>query len=289
MKNSILRFSVFMSIFLVNYGTARANSVSYFSGKWESIVKTDSSDTPYSVSNLSLTEDLGGNISGAYCFVTNFGGKIDCGKDTDRNITGKVIKGNPKTATVRFNPFFGAKNGVAKLEINNDSTITWAVTTQPKGGNFYGPNHAIFNKNDAVNTEGLCKPNETVFFNCKLRESASSLCRSKINGTLTYRNGNSTNENIHVSDDGANKGKVFFFSSVPKIGGGEAHIRFSHLGYTYYLYDVTMRSDGIPTSYAGIVVLKNKNRIANFECRNDASITEKAYQVIPSENYREIK
>ncbi|MGF6964856.1 hypothetical protein OKW43_001861 [Paraburkholderia sp. WC7.3g] len=127
-------------------GAAFSAEPSFFNGKWEKIEKIGASEKPYSVIDLSLTEDDAGTLKGSYCFATEYGDKIDCSPDGDINITGRVTKNNPKRAIVNFNTFFEARNGVAELVVNDDGSIVWNVVTQPQGGYFFGPNHAVLGK-----------------------------------------------------------------------------------------------------------------------------------------------
>ncbi|HDR9046112.1 TPA: hypothetical protein QDA94_000302 [Burkholderia vietnamiensis] len=139
----------------------------------------------------------------------------------------------------------------------------------------------------SVRAEGQCAVKETLIFNCELAKSTSSLCKSTENGVLTYRNRSDGKINLQISDKKRRK-NVFYFSNTPYAGGGEAHIRFSRLGYTYYLYDRTIKADEGPASSAGIVVYKGEERISSLMCSNDASIHEEAYQAITREKYRSI-
>lgn len=140
----------------------------------------------------------------------------------------------------------------------------------------------------AAHAEGLCAAKETAIFNCELEKSVSSFCQSTENGSLTYRNGIDGRINLQISDNKIPKKDVFYFSNAPYAGGGEAHIRFSRLGYTYYLYDRTIKADNGPMFSAGIVIYKGKNKISNLICNNDASIRASAYQSITREAYRPI-
>ncbi|WP_126877438.1 hypothetical protein [Paraburkholderia kururiensis] len=140
----------------------------------------------------------------------------------------------------------------------------------------------------AAHAEGLCATKETAIFNCELEKTVSSLCQSTENGTLTYRNGIDGKINLQVSDNKEIKKDVFYFSNTPYAGGGEAHIRFSQLGYTYYLYDRTVKADEGPTFSTGIVIYRGKRKISNLTCNNDASIRAGAYQSITKETYRSI-
>ncbi len=140
----------------------------------------------------------------------------------------------------------------------------------------------------AVRAEGLCTEKETAIFNCKIEKTISSLCQSREDGTLTYRNGVGSKIHLRISDNKSKKKDVFYFSNVPYAGGGEAHIRFSPPGHTYYLYDKTIKTDEGPTFSAGIAVYKGENKISSFACHNDASIRSSAYQSITKEIYRSI-
>lgn len=139
-----------------------------------------------------------------------------------------------------------------------------------------------------VHAEGLCEARETVIFNCELPKSVSSLCRSNDSGVLAYRNGVNGKLNLKISEGSGKKGRVFYFSNTPYSGGGEAHIRFTRSGYTYYLYDKTVKSDDGPISSAGVVIFKGDEKIANLVCSNDASIREAGYRAITKEAYRSI-
>jgi hypothetical protein len=139
-----------------------------------------------------------------------------------------------------------------------------------------------------AHAEGMCREGETIIFDCELQKSISSLCESKDAGVLSYRNGVTNKINLEISDGDAGKVKVFYFSSTPYAGGGEAHIRFSKAGYTYYLYDKTIKTDDGPTFSGGIVVYKGARKISNLVCGNDASIHQNAYRDIAKERYRSI-
>jgi hypothetical protein len=140
----------------------------------------------------------------------------------------------------------------------------------------------------SVRAEGMCKDSETVIFNCEMPKSVSSLCESKDTEILSYRNGVGRKINLELTDSGILKGKIFYFSNTPYAGGGEAHIRFSRSGFTYYLYDKSVKTDDGPTFSAGIVVYRGGRKISNLICSNDASIRRYAYDDITKERYRSI-
>jgi hypothetical protein len=139
-----------------------------------------------------------------------------------------------------------------------------------------------------IYAEGMCKPDEATIFNCELKKSVASFCRSSDRSIFTYRNGTSKQIDLEVTGVSTANGGVFFFSSVPYTGGGEAHIRFSREDYTYYLYDKTIQTNVGPTFSAGIVVYRGTKKIANSVCENDASIHQQAYEDMMKEEFQNI-
>ncbi len=139
-----------------------------------------------------------------------------------------------------------------------------------------------------AHAEGLCNAQEVAIFNCELQKSVASLCEARDTGALSYRNGVANKINLEISDNGARKGRIFYFSNIPYAGGGEAHIRFSRGEYAYYLYDKTIKAADGPAFSAGIVVYKEERKISNLICGNDASMHENMYHEIIKESYRSI-
>jgi hypothetical protein len=146
----------------------------------------------------------------------------------------------------------------------------------------------VFSVSATAFAEGLCTARETAIFNCELKKSVASLCKSDVNGALTYRNGTSGKMNMYLSDVGEGEKAVFFFSNIPYAGGGEAHIRFSRSGYIYYLYDKTIKTPEGAEFSAGIAIYKDQKKISDLVCENDASIRAAAYESIIREPYRSI-
>lgn len=135
--------------------------------------------------------------------------------------------------------------------------------------------------------EGMCGAAEKVIFNCELQKATASLCES-FDSVLSYRNGTSSKMILEVSDSGSLREKVFYFSNTPYAGGGESHVRFSRGGYTYYMYDKTVKTDDGPVSSAGVVVYQNDKKMGNLICNNDASIRQAGYRDIAREEYKDI-
>lgn len=139
-----------------------------------------------------------------------------------------------------------------------------------------------------VHAESLCADHETIIFNCKLPSKTASLCKSKNGGDVTYRYGDTSRIDLEVSDAGARRGEIFYFSSTSYAGGGEAHIRFSRARYTYYLYDKTVKADDGHDFSAGIIVFRGRAKIADHICTNMASIRDSAYVEMTREEYSDI-
>jgi hypothetical protein len=103
-----------------------------FTGQWsgENVVNDQNSST--------LTLDIiqkGDVINGQYCYVTQNGNRIDCPDDDTINLHGKV-KGS--SSIINFDSSFGAKNGKAKITID-DNKMKWEILIKPEGGRFYAP------------------------------------------------------------------------------------------------------------------------------------------------------
>ena len=138
-------YRFFLLVFLVFYSTAFSHSNSLFNGKWEYVEYKSGTETPYSALDISLNEGEYGNIYGAYCFVTQYGNRIDCTPDGELNVNGHAMD-SPRKASVTFDSFFGAKNGIAELSIDDDDSLTWDIIKRPQGGDYYGPNRIILKK-----------------------------------------------------------------------------------------------------------------------------------------------
>ncbi|WP_429443925.1 hypothetical protein [Paraburkholderia sp. 40] len=140
----------------------------------------------------------------------------------------------------------------------------------------------------AAYAEGMCNDNEMIVFNCQSNRSTASLCKEMGGDALTYRHGKMNRIDLEVSAVGLRKKEKFYFSSIPYSGGGEAHIRFFNGGYTYFLYDKTVRVDEGPEFSSGIVVYRHGRKISQETCNNDASIQHAAYSEIKKEEYMDI-
>jgi hypothetical protein len=86
-----------------------------FSGKWENTENVAGSGNQYSDFDLSLIEDDAGKLNGSYCFVTQYGSRIDCSSGGVVNINGHATAGSPKKAIVNFDSFSGEKTELRNL------------------------------------------------------------------------------------------------------------------------------------------------------------------------------
>ncbi len=89
------------------------------------------------------------------------------------------------------------------------------------------------------------------------------------------------NNVIDLALDNQKNANLFKMSSIPLIGGGEAHIKFTNGGYDYYLYDITAHSDEEYIFKSGVAVLRDSVVLSNRECVNGATILSDAYERLP--------
>jgi hypothetical protein len=90
--------------FLVFCNVTFSHANLLFNGKWVYSEYIPGDKRPYSVFDISLSEGDDGNIHGAYCFVTQYGNRIDCSPDGELNMRGHAI-GSSRKASVIFYSF----------------------------------------------------------------------------------------------------------------------------------------------------------------------------------------
>lgn len=92
--------------------------------------------------NLLLFEDSG-EVLGKYCFITNYGNRIDSADEDEVNVKGNVIN---NVGQITFEITFGG-TGKATIKINNDY-LTYTITdyTPFVEANMSVPHVIIFNK-----------------------------------------------------------------------------------------------------------------------------------------------
>jgi hypothetical protein len=106
-----------------------------FTGKWEWKNKNKTSSFQLRIIQT------GQELKGQYCAVQYSGNRMDCDFDTNFNIYGRV---KDNKAIVKFNSFYGAKNGEAILNINKGK-LFWKITKWPEGEDCFAPEKAILN------------------------------------------------------------------------------------------------------------------------------------------------
>lgn len=116
----------------------RSKSIPDFSGNWY-WYNSDSSNSFKIV--FKQKQD---SLYGQYCAVYLRGNCLDCDIDEKINIFGKVKKEN--TVIVRFNSFFGARNGVAEIT-KTPNGIIWRIVRYPSGGGCFAPQKAEMTSN----------------------------------------------------------------------------------------------------------------------------------------------
>lgn len=117
-----------------------------FVGNWIVESSFNKNDDTFS---LHLFKNKNGLLEGYYCAITKNGSKIDCTSDKEINI--RTIKNENNFVIVLFESFFGAKNGEAKITLENDK-IHWEILKNPTG-EFYCPNNAYLVKQlDKIST-----------------------------------------------------------------------------------------------------------------------------------------
>lgn len=97
------------------------------------------------VTASTLTLDIsqkGKVLQGQYCYVTQQGNRIDCPDKDTINLHGEV---DGKSSIIYFDSSFGAKNGSARITLD-DKKMEWDLLEEPKGGGFYAPEKYILIK-----------------------------------------------------------------------------------------------------------------------------------------------
>lgn len=111
--------------------------VSPLLGEWRYVSAQHEGKKPYSTFVIKLHKSSGNQVAGSYCFITDEGRRIDCDPEGTNNLDG-TMSPDGLHATINFFSFFGAKNGVSDISLNNGE-LHWKVTKNPDGDFFYGP------------------------------------------------------------------------------------------------------------------------------------------------------
>ncbi|MEK8078342.1 hypothetical protein [Pseudomonas sp. XK-1] len=149
--------------------------------------------------------------------------------------------------------------------------------------------------NSGTNTaqgNGLCNSNEESIFTCLTEKKTASLCLRRHEGNIHIKYKYGTNRKIELSYPENEEGSTekFKLSTTPYPGGGENRIRFTIGKHDYYLYDITKtesdESGQYPEFKSGLFVLKHNAKVFSQSCRNDASITAPAFEILKEEEFK---
>ena len=147
-----------------------------------------------------------------------------------------------------------------------------AAASVPRSGQVSAP--ALRSSNSAT----FCAADEAVIFSCPLGTKRVSVCGSGKQATYRYGapgNVELTIRNLHIAERGLS-------------GGGETQISASNNGYSYVVYDKTVRTSfnangqNAPDSESGLLVRHNGRTLSSKRCGNDAPISSRANAYIPA-------
>jgi len=113
-----------------------------FTGGWYGEILYENKETPASTFELQLTQH-GEKITGRYCFITQYGNRIDCINTNEVNING--LAKSEFISFVTFNSTFGGRGGKARLTIDGDN-LKWKMLTPPTHGDYYVPKEYVLLK-----------------------------------------------------------------------------------------------------------------------------------------------
>ncbi|MBJ9940918.1 hypothetical protein I7819_13595 [Burkholderia multivorans] len=151
---------------LIGFGTAIAqgprSEVSPLLGEWRYVSTQHEGGKPYSTFVIKLHKSSSNKIAGSYCFITEEGRRIDCDPEGMSNLDG-VISPDGLQATINFFSFFGARNGIADISLNN-SELHWKVVKNPDGDFFYGPFDVFLTKSERASKNKMVVTNRAYLY-----------------------------------------------------------------------------------------------------------------------------
>lgn len=140
-------------------------------GQWVEEAEKDTRDQP-NIQNIPMhvftvnIETADKHISGSYCYVSNYGNKIDC----NNPFSGQRTSTN--SYKINFDSSFGGVHGLAELRITDDSRLLWQVLRFPQSGDYAIPKHAVLHRSQV--TEKYRTINKAKVFICKEADAKSS-------------------------------------------------------------------------------------------------------------------
>jgi hypothetical protein len=146
----MLRKILLMSLALaaqVGAAVLAQNAHGKYVGVWSLEKNVAGQSAPYSTFELDI-DIRGSDVIGRYCYMTQFGNKIDCGPSDPSNIHGSVRQ--DETLQVDFSSFSGTSGGKAIIS-KEGGKLLWKVVQNPVGDGFYGPEQAELSKQSPAN------------------------------------------------------------------------------------------------------------------------------------------
>lgn len=107
-------------------------------GRWITQGESNAEGIPISSFSLHVTE-ANQQITGEYCYISNYGNRIDC----DNAFTGKKIGKN--SYSVQFDSQFGGVNGRATLQLKQQK-LYWTLVQAPQHGDYNIAQTAVLSK-----------------------------------------------------------------------------------------------------------------------------------------------
>lgn len=124
-------------------------------GSW-SAEQFDQDNKPLSVFSVDITQLSATYIAGSYCYVSNYGRKIDC----DNDFVGKRQQDNKYL--ISFNSSFDNIKVTASLKFDNNS-LAWQLSDYPKEMTVALPKDRVLTKNSEVAATEYTVINERAF------------------------------------------------------------------------------------------------------------------------------
>jgi hypothetical protein len=128
----------------------------------------------------------------------------------------------------------------------------------------------------------LCEAGETSFFSCEIGAKRVSVCGT--NSGAVYRYG--TPGKVELTS------RSLTFANRAYSGGGESQITAKNGGYTYTVYDSTVRTSfgeggNDPEFSSGLVVSRGERVISSKMCKAESSIDADAERSLPAGSFSE--
>ncbi len=119
-------------------------SSEFLLGKWAGTRNPDAKDVPLSTFTISFHKK-DSIVKGHYCYITQYGSKIDCDPTGDDNIFNiKTSRNNEYSFS--FKSFNNESLGTGKISVVNDEEIEWSVIDKPTGDEYFGPEKYMLHK-----------------------------------------------------------------------------------------------------------------------------------------------